>query len=183
MTAHEVDRGGRPRLFDEDELVARIHDFDDLLLIQAALEEHSSRPTWAQGCVDWLWRKRAGDPTGGKSQPSETNYRRLLAELPFDPLKPPGGRRRALRLAAGRTSLQFALASGLASTACVALGAAALLAAPIMPEQSVGHGDAEISGCVVILGPWIADGAGECVPDAREVPPVTRVGCALRSAA
>jgi hypothetical protein len=122
VTTNEIDRGGRPRLFDEDELVARINGFDDLVLIEAALVEYSSHPGWAKGCTDWLWRKRAGDSTGGKHQySSAARYRRMLAELPFDPLKPPGGRRRALRaLAPERGHVELRLLAGGALAGAVA---------------------------------------------------------------
>lgn len=188
MTANEIDRGGRPRQFDEDPLIARIGGFDDLVLIESALVEHSSRPAWAKGCVNWLWRKRAGDPTGGIHPASEPRYRRMLAELPFDPLKPPGGRRRVLREAASRGSIQFALVSGLAGSGAAvafaaqtpsnALRAIALLAAPIMPEASGSDSPAEIPGSVVLFRPRVVDGVRECAPDARDVPPPTRVACA-----
>ncbi len=120
-----TDRGrGRPRVFDEDELVARLEGFDDLALVKAALVEHSSHPTWARGCVSWLWAKRMGDPTGGVSRRSAYEYRAMLAELPFDPLRPPGGRRRVLReLAREHGSAALALVGAVAGAGVAVIAA------------------------------------------------------------
>lgn len=192
MSAHEVDRGGRPRQFDEDQLIDRIEGFDDLVLIEAALLENGVTPRAAQGCVDWLWRKRAGDRTGGRNRVSASRYRRMLADLLIDPLKPPGGRRRTLREAARqRGSADLILVAGLAAAGAVALAIAghspseALRAlhhfvAPIMPEASEDDAAAEIRADPVLVGPWAADGARECVLGARRRPPRARVECTSR---
>jgi hypothetical protein len=188
VTANEIDRGGRPRQFDEDELIARIDGFDDLVLIQAALVEHSSHPTWAQGCVDWLWRKRAGDPTGGKSRPSVTNYRRMLAELPHDPLRPPGGRRRALRgLAHERGHAELRLLAGGALAGAVALAvlspseaarAILVLAADNARNHQAEAGRANSGGSAGRLRSVGAGGAREYAPTARFSSPTPRGRCA-----
>jgi hypothetical protein len=184
VTTNEIDRGGRPRQFDEDELITRIRDFDDLVLIEAALVEHTSHPTWAKGCVGWLLRKRAGQTDTPGS--SAARYRRMLAELPFDPLKPPGGRRRALReLASQRGSADLVLVAGFAAAGMLAMAVfspseavrlAGIALAPIMPEQSSEAAGADSGARVVPLWPMGADGTRECVLGARPLPPVPRVG-------
>lgn len=168
----QTNLGGRPRVFDEDPLVERIGGFEDLALIEAALVEHSSHPTWARGCVGWLWRRKIGDPSGGVTRRNATRYRHMLAELPFDPLKPPGGRRRALRALNGSGMADLRLIAAGSSAGLVALAAVtpstglrlALLAlAPIMPEPRENAGAAEIQG--LLRAEWRLS-ARECVPGA-----------------
>ncbi len=154
MTSANV--GGRPRIFDEDHLIERIEGFEDLVLIKAALVQHSSHPTWARGNVSWLWSKKMGDPSGGVSRSMAYEYRRMLAELPFDPLRPPGGRRRALReLAREHGSAHLAVVGSLAAagilaissqTGCVALCAVGTALGPIMPVMSTSSGVAGRDG-------------------------------------
>jgi hypothetical protein len=102
MTMSQVNRGGRPKIYDWQELASRIRSPEDIIVIEASLREHSSHPEWARGCASALGRVAGGDPTGGVVRRSSLRYRKMLAELSFDPLKPPGGRRRILREVANR---------------------------------------------------------------------------------
>lgn len=178
--------GGRPRIYDWTELAQRAQTDEDFALIEHALRENSPRPAWAPGCVNAVWRVRAGDPTGGVSRSMGYEYRKMLAELPFDPLKPPGGRRRALReLASQRGSADLALVAGFAAAGMLAMAVSSpsealrlvsALAADNARTREPEAGRGDSGGVVVPLRRVGADGARECVPDARRIPPVVRVG-------
>jgi hypothetical protein len=146
VTTNEINRGGRPLIYDWAPLAARVRTFEDVELLEAALREHTSHPTWASGCANAVRKVASGDPTGGVSRNMAYRYRRMLAELPHDPLRPPGGRRRALReLASQRGSADILFLSGVVAAGAVALAlfspsggshAALLALAPIIPVMS-----------------------------------------------
>lgn len=127
MTQAETTRGrGRPKTFDEDELLARIHSIEDLHKVRAALEANGEGLT-AKNTVAWLAARRAGDPTGGVSLMSASRYRAALARLDEIPLPPvPKRRRIATRKQSGNAHL--------ALVASAAAGGAMVLASLTGPE-------------------------------------------------
>ena len=105
MTQAETRGPGRPKAYDEDELLGRVKSIDDLVRVRDALEANGEGGT-ARGTFSWLVAKWAGDPTGGAHYDSATRYRAALARLPHDPLghsrrrvrNVPPGQRGAIRL-------------------------------------------------------------------------------------
>jgi len=136
-------RRGKPRLFDEDELIARIRDrARDLVALRLALEANGESPAAAAACARFLESKSDGDPTGGVAPKSAYRYRRMLYDLPSIPL-PPSPRRRRAASEHGSSDLGLVAVGAMAGAVAiaaqspsVALCATALLAAPIMPEAS-----------------------------------------------
>lgn len=192
-TTNDINRGGRPLIYDWKPLAERVRTFEDVELLEAALREHSSHPTRAAGCANAVRKVASGDPTGGVSRQTGYDYRKMLAELTFDPLKPPGGRRRALReLASQRGSAESLLLAGGALAGAVALAlfspseavrAFGLLAADNArtdPGRLVG---VDSGGSPPQLSLVLVGGVRECVPGARQAARATRVGYALAEVA
>lgn len=121
MTQAETSRGpGKPRSFDEDELLARVRSIDDLVRIREALEANGEG-LLARNTFGWLAAKWAGDPTGGGvSRMTETRYRTALARLGRDPLRPTGVRRRSRPQ---RGSAELVLVGAVAGAGALALAA------------------------------------------------------------
>lgn len=175
MTANEVNRGGRPPIYDWTPLAERIQSIEDLAVIEAALREYSSKPTWAAGAAQALGKVKLGDVTGGVSRKMGYHYRAMLAELPFDPLRPPGGRRRILRELSQRGGAELAVLAGIATAGAVALAIfspsealriAGLVGTPIMPDPVNYDAGADSRGPGLTLVQVAPDGVRECGPDA-----------------
>jgi hypothetical protein len=117
-----------------------------------------------------------------------TEYRRMLAELPHDPLNPPGGRRRAIRkLSSQRGSAEFVLLTGGAMAGAVALALfspsealrlAGLLIADNARTELSEQLTLELGGSPTPLRLVPAGDERECVPGARFNPTPTRAGYA-----
>lgn len=122
MTQAETNRGrGKPRAFDEDELLARVSSLDDLVRVRDALEANGEG-LMARNAFAWLIAKWNGDPTGFTRR-SESVYRAALARLPEIPLPPAPKRARAGR--GQRGSAELVLVSAGAVAGAVALSALA----------------------------------------------------------
>ena len=173
---------GRPKLFDELELVDRIQNRDDLFRIQEALVANGEPAGQSRGLIFWLDSLRAGDPTGGYGPTSAKRYRAMLARLPEIPL-PPANRRTRRAAARGAVSTRLLAAVGSAGILAfaaqpgpVALRLLALGATPIMPEQSSKAESADSGGDEPPLRLVAAGEARECVPGAGSAHRCRRVG-------
>lgn len=175
---------GRPKsAYNELELVKRMAGFDDVIVVESIVREYSSFPRRATSCANWLWRIKMGDPTGGVHERTAYRFRELLAELPCDPLKPPGGRQRILREAARSGLMRFASMAATSQTASVALSHVLLFVTPIMPEGSPEAESVEIPAPVMPLRLVLVGEAREYVPGARVHSAPARVGSVLAVAA
>jgi hypothetical protein len=92
MTQAQTRGRGKPRAFDEDQLLDRVRSIEDLIRVRDALEANGEGRT-AVNAFGWLAAKWAGDPSGGVDRRSATVYRAALARLPSDPIGNPRRRR------------------------------------------------------------------------------------------
>jgi len=138
MTQAQTRGRGRPKAFDEHELLERVRSIDDLVRVRDALEANGEGGT-ARGVFGWLVALWAGDSSGGVHAGSAARYRAALARLDRDPLNAPKGRKsvRAQRGAAGLRLVMAGAGAGALALAALsspqALPALARLAAPIIP--------------------------------------------------
>jgi hypothetical protein len=128
MTQAETRGRGRPKLYDENELLARVHSIDDLIRVRDALEANGEGIT-SRNAFGWLAAKWAGDETGGGvTRQSEFRYRAALARLgPKDPLRGPKSKRNGRIVRPGEPGsvhpILVAAGAGVGSAALAALSA------------------------------------------------------------
>lgn len=152
MTQAETHRSvGKPRAYDEDQLLERVSSVDELVRVRDALEANGEGLT-ARNAFSWLTAKWVGAPSGVSRQ-SEAVYRAALARLPHDPLTPTPRRRRSVARNTGR-SARIALVgapSGIGALVCTEIScgdprispAAALLLEPPIMLHLDGDADSE----------------------------------------
>lgn len=137
MTQAETRGRGKPRAYDEDELLARVSSVDDVVRIREALVANGEGPFFARQLCNWLLMKFNGDETGGGvSRPAVGRYRVALARLPKDPLKG-SGRRRSARNTRG--SVQIGLVRTGSAVGALAMAAAAHPEALNFAVRAISH--------------------------------------------